>query len=789
MNNKVEQRFGKTSIDGDGSISQGNIYMTTEIIDKKKKYFDFPTIAPGRLVNRECLKNEVIDKLSASGGLPIYVIGKVGTGKSFFMNVFCENEKQKGCFDAILYIRCGNNTQDIRDDLMKIGNEHEDNYADDNEWFKYEVGSDIDANWRRYKKHLNYFDQVLIVIVGVDSIEKIEAAERYISELRCSVVITSSKIDVSNSLFENIRVDNRIIEFPKLKLNYCVDLFLQIFCNNLDSKIRECKESYTAEIERIVKALNYHSQLIIIAAQTMREQGYVKPRDLKECCSKLIDGMEMDPTEHVARFIADMNFEKESLDVLYIMSLLSPKPVPLTALEKWSVGIVTDIHLTIKSLVSSGWIEQTEKRDSTDKKEIVSFHMHQLIVEAFRKSKPNIQEELTDKLLSNLADFLFLPIIGGDCSRITPYFDNMQSILRNLPENFSSAMYRFKRNYIFFLLRSELDPNMGDFVFCFKDNFRKYKAETTCKEAERWLDICFLWDTAYVKYSKEEDKYIKRQKLCEEMLQYAKENFAEDDYWYIRAEFKNIRANAHAEDGDYSRILDAINLLKNLGRKTEASVVGARPIEVDYILFQIYQAIIDYYCRLILVTTEQAEKKEYVDAAGDIYSVLAQMQDKLKEYDAYKRSIQNTLGTYLLYKSETYDNQSLLKKALGYFQLSYDFACKNYGPESVTAIKSLYSISRVLRMNGDYDKAVENLEYLIKVGIDTYGDEKHKVFWKAHWELAKNYYEKYLKSNELKEKSKKNYLKAKSICDFLYDEPEKYQIEYQALISDFENIF
>ena len=753
------------------------------------KIIDVPIITgKGRLIDRNELIEEVFEKLRNNYGLPIYLVTGGGMGKSFFSNALCLNEKYTDYFDAIFFIRAGSEEVDIRIDLM---NEMGNNDKNADAFFTIEPTT-IEQNWRRFIELRKVLGKVLIVIVDVNSIEKIMTVEEYLPDLRCHSLVTSSKLDISDHIFDKIFIDGRFIEFRKLDINFCVDLFLQEFCNGRKLKEIDCKNQYMNEIKRIVTSLNLHNILIIIAAKTGNKLGYTEPCDLIKLCAK-IETREIDaPIEWLKFFIKEVNLKKESINTMLAMSFLLSQPIPQSVLENWLKNITPHFDEIIESLCLLGWIEMSkmDNPQNDDKVKYFSFHVHYLVQDAFLQLYEGMLEQVFEQLISNLANFLYLPILGGDCSLVTPYLEHIKHIITKYKHNRSFSMYRLIKNYVFVLLRAEMDPDVLSISKELKEEFDSYHIDTNNKSTE-WLEVYFLFDIAHSRYEKDKNRFIQRQNMCAEMLEFAKKIFEKTDYYYVRAEFNSIRANAYSENDDHSRIVNAIKQLSELAENIERYYVqNEKSSEIKYVLFEINKAILDYYKRLFLVEINFNNKKKYIDEADNTYKIVEGMLPLIGDHDDYKRKIQNILGEYLINKYEIYKDSSFVEKALDYIENSYRESEKKYGSLSMAASKALLKKSQAYRQKEDFDNAIRVVKQALQTFITIFGDKKHKLIWKSYWELGKIYNDKHLitGSASTKDEAKQNFLEAISIAESFTDAPGIYHIEYQALLNDYNKI-
>jgi len=765
-----------------GTIVQANDITIIDHGDKSCELVGVPCVEAGRLINRAELWDEVFEKLIKNTGKPIYFISEEGLGKSFFVKVFCNDGKCKNRYGRIIYMETVSYETDIRCELMdEISKNINCSPA-----FQRDPSSNIDIEWERF---VEIFKQkaapILAVFINIDSANKINMLENAFIDLSWDIIVTTNDVKIlrSNRKFEIHK--SRKIDFNRLELKYCQDLFIDIYCGDIPEKESSCRNNYMNEIDEIIKTLNYHTDLIRIVAE-WTSINLVNPKDIRKRFKDIEMKAGQEHDYYYEKLMKNTEFTCDEIVILTVMSYVSPNQIDVNVLDEWldEIKRIRDDldHVDIYSILNRlkyGWVEKVTRTNI--------YAMSRQVKNAFYEVH-GFDNILFEQFLIIFTKSIELPFLGGNCACIKPYYHHMQTIYHRFKDNRSYAMFKFIRNYVLFLLRTELNIEVLDMSKKLNDKFYSYLITSECIHQERMYAFV-LYDMTDVRYSRDKGKYKQRQILAKNMLVYAEKHFDYDDFWYICAKYKHIRANTYPKNDDYSLYEKAIKDLKILVAEINKYYAKKNKTkDIDYILFEIYKAILDYTSRLFLV-----RKLEKLEEANETYEALSEMLCFIDDEDDYKRVVKNELCEYQLNRYNINKNPNDIKEVMTHFEKTYEWCKTRYGDDSISTANATYSLAKAYRYYGELDKielAISMIGKSIKSLESIFDDGKSKQIWKQYWEQAMIYYCKYklCSCSTALEKAKESIEKADKIAETITDDVKRYHIEYQALYENKEEI-
>jgi hypothetical protein len=770
--NACDNQTHKDVVNGDKVM--GDKYQFAQ--DKR----NFAPFVEEPLFDRINLDKELARKLSSTY-CPIYIISPEGLGKTFFLKKFCM-DKFVSDYNRVYWIE--SEKDDVREDIIK-------SIPD----YQQEPSLSTEENWRRL---ISQFQgrNVLLVIINMHTENAIINAEKYIPELKWRVVITTNVVDVELPVWHNIiddgideNCDNeRAIIVKPFPDEDCIKFFLFMYCkpyeknryriNNIDS------------IKTIVSNLQFNTGLIKIAAR-------LEPKPTIEKLLSVTNAMS--DSDMLSKFVSMLNsvsFSSDQIKTMYVMSWFPSSSLSETILDDW-MREIAPASACAYSLSIMGWLERNCDKNTG----IQSYYMTSMVKQAmkmFDKECPDFAE----KLFNNMSAFYYTPVFGeGEldahsrdkagtadfCVRFLEHFDS----LCMERYRFSESLFLLKKNYYYFLLKSELNPSVYDYIKTLRSEFDQYIFNSSLNPDDELLDIDDMADTAAVRYSKDNDRYIKRQTSCAAMLSFAEAHCSHASYRYYRAVRKNIRANGYSQ-----YIPQTITDLTTLSDQIATQINSDHPnddIEMKYIRFECLRAILDYYDRLLLKEGDKEKRKQLVESAFHIYNTLKKDRELwLNTSDEYITQINNALGVYLIHHYDIFKIEADLDEAKDLFDSSYDSRVKKYTKDSLIASRALAKLAMIACRQQEFDQAAQMLKDVIYTSVKIYKDNNFKFVWKTYWDLANVYYKKYLQfENEYDLKLAKDEIsKAISICKTIHDETqEKYHTEYQALLQDQQLMF
>jgi len=455
------------------------------------------------------------------------------------------------------------------------------------------------------------------------------------------------------------------------------------------------KQEDEQKLDKLIEALSHNSYMIRLFAKQGNYMDYT--------VSELYEMMKSaDSSEDIYQYFinnARALFDASKLtdvdkSILAYFTTLPVKPIPEKFLLKWCATKGVNLKKEFRSLYEKGWLLHTISSDE------VCFQCHSLINAAL-KDQIDISEEDLDRFIGNVADFFdYPPSERRNHMYLVKYFDFADAIIESC-DNPRMAMLRLKLNYLSIVNHFECNPPRAMAIATdILENYKAiYDSGLSPESNELKYDVLFQYNVAFslIMGASRSEKQEQHMQQLEKLLQLATEIFPENDLRVLRVRRRILVA--HRNTDPEKTLEKQLELLSDMDAKLLSDTDDREFMYSRIVLLR----GIGLTCNRIRPLTVEMRKRALGYYRMSYEAVCLQYGPESSHLTIDYNNIGISLSR--LYKHEPL--QEYLDEAKHFLIRSYEMRLEHWSSESLSVAFAINNLAYYYIIKKDFNNALE----------------------------------------------------------------------------------